>query len=206
MKRALIVVDLQNDFCPGGALAVSHGDEIVPIINDLMAREYFDLIVATQDWHPANHLSFASQHGKTPGEMIELNGQTPVLWPDHCVESTPGAELVSELETSRIARIFQKGQKREVDSYSGFFDNDHQTETGLGGYLKTENVDEVFVCGLATDYCVKYSALDAKALGFATHLFEDASRGVNLQSDDVEKAVQEMKDAGVLVVQSTELT
>ena len=206
MKRALIVVDLQNDFCPGGALAVSHGDEIVPIINDLMAREYFDLIVATQDWHPANHLSFASQHGKTPGEMIELNGQTPVLWPDHCVESTPGAELVSELETSRIARIFQKGQKREVDSYSGFFDNDHQTETGLGGYLKTENVDEVFVCGLATDYCVKYSALDAKALGFATHLIEDASRGVNLQSDDVEKAVQEMKDAGVLVVQSTELT
>ena len=206
MKRALIVVDLQNDFCPGGALAVSHGDEIVPIINDLMAREYFDLIVATQDWHPANHLSFASQHGKTPGEMIELNGQTQVLWPDHCVESTPGAELVSELETSRIARIFQKGQKREVDSYSGFFDNDHQTETGLGGYLKTENVDEVFVCGLATDYCVKYSALDAKALGFATHLIEDASRGVNLQSDDVEKAVQEMKDAGVLVVQSTELT
>ena len=206
MKRALIVVDLQNDFCPGGALAVSHGDEIVPIINDLMAREHFDLIVATQDWHPANHLSFASQHGKTPGEMIELNGQTQVLWPDHCVERTPGAELVSELETSRIARIFQKGQKREVDSYSGFFDNDHQTETGLGGYLKTENVDEVFVCGLATDYCVKYSALDAKALGFATHLIEDASRGVNLQSDDVEKAVQEMKDAGVLVVQSTELT
>ena len=206
MKRALIVVDVQNDFGPGGALAVSRGDEIVPIINDLMAREYFDLIVATQDWHPANHLSFASQHGKTPGEMIVLNGQTQVLWPDHCVESTPGAELVSELETSRIARIFQKGQKREVDSYSGFFDNDHQTETGLGGYLKTENVDEVFVCGLATDYCVKYSALDAKALGFATHLIEDASRGVNLQSDDVEKAVQEMKDAGVLVVQSTELT
>ena len=205
MKRALIVVDVQNDFCPGGALAVSHGDEIVPIINGLMAREYFDLIVATQDWHPANHLSFASQHGKTPGEMIELNGVPQVLWPEHCVENTGGAELVEALKTSRIARIFQKGQKREVDSYSGFFDNDHQTETGLGDYLKSENINMVFVCGLATDYCVKYSALDAKALGFETTLIEDASSGVNLGSDDVEKAIGELKAAGVLIAQSADL-
>ena len=205
MKRALIIVDVQNDFCPGGALAVPQGDEVVPIINRLTQSGYFDVIVATQDWHPSDHLSFASQHGKTPGELIELNGQPQVMWPDHCVENSRGAELVSNLESSRITRIFQKGQKREVDSYSGFFDNDHQTETGLGEYLKSQQVGEVFVCGLATDYCVKYSALDAKALGFKTSLIEDASRGVNLNDGDVEKAVEEMKANGVLVVQSTDL-
>ena len=123
MKLALIVVDVQNDFCPGGALAVSEGDVVIPIINALMQSAYFDLIVATQDWHPANHSSFASQHGKQIGEMIELNGAPQVLWPDHCVESTPGAGLVENLDQSRIARIFQKGQKRHVDSYSGFFEN-----------------------------------------------------------------------------------
>lgn len=205
MKRALIIVDIQNDFCPGGALAVPQGDQVVPVINRLMQSGSFDVIVATQDWHPANHLSFASQHGKTPGELIELNGRPQVMWPDHCVENSSGAELVSNLESSRITQIFQKGQKREVDSYSGFFDNDHQTETGLGEYLKNQQVSEVFVCGLATDYCVKYSALDALALGFKTSLIEDASRGVNLNDGDVEKAVEEMKANGVLVVQSTDL-
>ena len=170
-----------------------------------MQSEYFDLIVATQDFHPANHLSFASQHGKTPGEIIELNGAPQVLWPDHCVESTPGAELATDLKTDKIARTVQKGQKRGVDSYSGFFDNDHRTETGLGEYLKNENVDEVYVCGLATDYCVKYSALDARALGFETFLIEDASRGVNLQSEDSQKAIEELKAAGIRVVQSRDL-
>jgi len=205
MKRALIVVDVQNDFCPGGALAVPEGDAVVPIINLLMQSKCFDLIVATQDWHPANHLSFASQHGKSPGEVIELNGAPQILWPDHCVENTRGAEMVSRLESSRIARIFQKGQKREVDSYSGFFDNDHQTETGLGAYLKNENVDQVYICGLATDYCVKFSALDAKALGFETFLIDDASRGVNLKEGDVERAVAELAAKGVLPLPSGDL-
>ena len=205
MKRALIVVDVQNDFCPGGALAVPEGDAVVPIINRLMQSGRFDLIVATQDWHPANHLSFASQHGKSPGEVIELNGAPQILWPDHCVENTRGAEMVSRLESSRIARIFQKGQKREVDSYSGFFDNDHQTETGLGAYLKNENVDQVYVCGLATDYCVKFSAHDAMALGFETFLIDDASRGVNLKAGDVAGAVAELAAKGVLPLSSGDL-
>jgi nicotinamidase/pyrazinamidase len=201
MKRALIIVDVQNDFCPGGALAVPEGDAVVPIINRLAQSEYFDLVVATQDWHPQNHLSFASQHGgKAPGDVIELNGAPQVLWPDHCVQNSRGAEFVADLKTENLNRIFQKGEKREVDSYSGFYDNDHCTSSGLGEYLKEQGVTDVYVCGLATDYCVKYSALDAQQLGFRTFLIEDASRGVNLQTGDVEKAIEEMRSAGVEIV------
>lgn len=206
MKRALIIVDVQNDFCPGGALAVPEGDAIVPIINALQASEYFDLVVATQDFHPANHLSFASQHvGKNIGELIELNGHRQVLWPDHCVQNSSGAKLHPDLEAERIARVFQKGEKQNVDSYSGFFDNDHQSETGLGAYLKAEHMGEVYVCGLATDYCVKYSALDSVALGFKTFMIEDAARGVNLKPGDVQDAIDEMKAAAVKIVQSNTL-
>lgn len=202
--KALIIVDVQNDFCPGGALAVREGDRVVPIINSLQPQ--FDLVVATQDWHPADHLSFAANHqGKSPGDRIELNGKPQVLWPDHCVQNSEGAAFVAELNTGHIARVFQKGTHRAVDSYSGFFDNDHVHATGLADYLREQNADEVYVCGLATDYCVKFSALDARSLGFPTFLIEDASRGVELQEGDVRRAIEEMRAAGVQVVQSADL-
>lgn len=199
--RTLLIIDMQNDFCPGGALAVNEGDTIVPIINAL--QPHFDLVVATQDWHPANHKSFASQWGKTPGEFIELGGAPQILWPDHCVQGTRGAELVAELETGLIARVFHKGTDIQVDSYSGFFDNHHAHATGLGEYLKEMGVSEVYVCGLATDYCVKFTAIDARSLGFDTFLIEEACRGVELNPGDSERAVQEMQSAGVTVVQSS---
>src|SRR6266568_4122050 len=169
----LILVDIQNDFVPGGALPVKEGDQIVPIVNRLQSR--FDLVVATQDWHPLNHGSFAANHpGKKPGDVIELDGLQQILWPVHCVQNTPGAALVPSLGASRVARIFQKGTDPEIDSYSGFFDNDHRKATGLGEWLKAKSVSEVYICGLATDYCVKFTALDAVRLGFKTHLIEDA--------------------------------
>jgi nicotinamidase/pyrazinamidase len=202
--KALIIVDVQNDFCPGGALAVADGDAVVPIINRM--APHFDLVVATQDWHPAQHASFASNHpGRKVGEIINLNGHPQVLWPDHCVQGSEGAELHGELYNEPIARVFQKGTDVGVDSYSGFFDNDHHTATGLGDYLRTHGVGEVFVCGLATDYCVKFTALDARNLGFETTLIADACRGVNLAPGDVERAVEEMRAAGVKVVNSDEI-
>ena len=204
MTRALILVDIQNDFVPGGALAVAEGDRIVPVVNRL--QEQFDLIVATQDWHPANHGSFASQHpAKKPGDVIDLNGLPQVLWPDHCVQHTHGAEFHPDLDMQRVAKIFQKGIDPEIDSYSGFFDNGHRRGTGLAEYLKSANVDEVFVCGLATDYCVKYTALDARQLGFKTTLVADASRGVNLEPGDVDAAIDQMRAAGVAVISSTQV-
>lgn len=203
--RALVLVDVQNDFCPGGALPVSEGDRVVPLANGL--QSCFDLVVATQDWHPATHESFAANHeGKNPGEVIDLHGLSQVLWPVHCVQNSPGAEFVAALDTSSVARVFQKGTDSEIDSYSGFYDNGHRKATGLGDYLKEQGVDEVYVCGLATDYCVKFTALDARQLGFETFLIEDASRGVNLQPGDVRRAVEEMKAAGVHIVQSRDIT
>ncbi len=203
--KTLILVDIQNDFCPGGALAVPAGDEVVAVANRL--QEKFDLVVATQDWHPPDHASFASQHeGREIGELIELGGQAQVLWPDHCVQNTPGAQLHPRLDVSKIDRVFQKGEDREIDSYSGFFDNDHRHATGLGEYLKSQGAHQVYVCGLATDYCVKFTALDAQQLGFETFLVADACRGVNLNGEDVENALREMQAAGVLVVQSEEIT
>ena len=194
--NALIVVDLQNDFCPGGALPVPEGDRIVAVINQLQRR--FDLVVATQDWHPANHGSFAANHaGKKPGDTIELAGRPQVLWPTHCVQDTPGAEFHPQFDTSRIARVFRKGVDSDVDSYSGFFDNGRRKSTGLGEYLKEQGVDSVYVCGLATDYCVKFTALDAVQLGFETFLIADACRGVNLKPGDVTHAVEEMLANGV---------
>ncbi len=201
--KALIIVDLQNDFCPGGALAVKEGDHVVPVINKLQPQ--FDLIVATQDWHPKDHLSFARNHGKSIGEVIELEGMKQVLWPDHCVQNTRGAQLVDGLDKKRIDRVFQKGTDKRIDSYSGFFDNGHKKATGLGDYLKQKNVKEVYVTGLATDYCVKFTALDAAQLGFKTTVIEDACRGVNLNEDDVPRAIAEMKQAGVEIITSKEL-
>ena len=199
--KALILVDLQNDFCPGGALAVPEGDVVIPLANAL--QKHFDLVVATQDWHPRDHASFASNHpGKEIGEVIELGGLPQVLWPDHCVQNTPGAELVSRLDPGALGidRVFQKGTDRNIDSYSGFFDNGHRKATGLGDYLKSKGVTHVYTCGLATDYCVKFTALDAVQLGFRTHLFASASRGVNLKPGDVDRAIEEMKRAGVEIL------
>jgi len=196
--NALIITDVQNDFCPGGALAIHEGDRIVPQVNRLRTR--FDLVVATQDWHPRGHGSFAANHpGKKIGEVIDLNGLPQILWPVHCVENTPGAEFHPGLDRRRIARVFHKGADPGIDSYSAFFDNGHRKATGLGEYLKERGIDEVYFCGLATDYCVKFSALDAVDLGFKTCVIEDACRGVNLQPGDVERAIAEMRAKGVEV-------
>lgn len=204
MKRALILVDIQNDFIPGGALAVAEGDRIVPIANRVQSA--FDLVVATQDWHPANHGSFASQHpGRKPGDVIDLNGIAQVLWPDHCVQGSKGAEFHPRLDASRIARIFQKGVDPEIDSYSGFFDNGHRRGTGLAEYLRSKHVTDVYIAGLATDYCVKFTSLDARTLGLRTFVIEDACRGVNLAPGDSATALDQMRAAGVNVVTSDDL-
>jgi nicotinamidase/pyrazinamidase len=199
--RALILVDIQNDFVPGGALAVPGGDEIVPLANRL--QSHFRVVVATQDWHPAAHGSFAANHaGRKPGDVVELAGLEQILWPVHCVQNTPGAAFVAELDISRVAQVFQKGTDPDIDSYSGFFDNGRRRATGLGDYLKQHNVRQVYVLGLATDYCVKFTALDARQLGFETFLILDACRGVELKPGDVAAAVNEMRDAGVHMVYS----
>ena len=204
MKRALILVDIQNDFVPGGALAVAEGDKVVPVANRIQSA--FDLIVATQDWHPANHGSFASQHpGTKPGDVIDLNGIAQVLWPDHCVQRSRGAEFHPGLETRRIAAVFQKGVDPEIDSYSGFFDNGHRRGTGLAEYIRSRNVTDVYIAGLATDYCVKFTALDARSLGLNVFIVEDACRGVNLNPGDSAAAIDQMQAAGVHAITSDDL-
>jgi nicotinamidase/pyrazinamidase len=200
--RALILIDIQNDFLPGGALPVPEGDRIVPIVNHLQSR--FDLVVATQDWHPPNHGSFAANHpGRKTGEVIELNGLKQILWPIHCVQNTAGAAFAPGVETHHIDKLFQKGTDPATDSYSGFFDNGRRKATGLDEYLRGQGIDEIFLAGLATDYCVKFTALDAVNLGYKTHLIEDACRGVNLHPDDIVQAISEMQRTGVQVMHST---
>jgi len=203
LTRALIAVDLQNDFCPGGALAVKEGDRVIPLINRLQGK--FPLVIATQDWHPPDHLSFASNHRKKPGEIIQLNGQEQVLWPDHCVQGTKGAELVKTFDTSKVEKVFHKGTDKQIDSYSCFFDNGHLRSTGLGEHLKHKGVTEVCLAGLATDYCVKYSALDAVGLGFQVTVIEDACRGVELEPGDSKRALEHLERAGVRVIRSQEI-
>lgn len=203
MTMALILVDVQNDFCPGGSLPVPGGFDVIPVINTL--QPLFELIIATKDWHPKDHSSFAVNHGKQPYETIELDGMTQVLWPAHCIQNSKGAEFVRGLNTSKIAEIFYKGVDSAIDSYSGFFDNGHKRDTGLGDYLKQRGIKEVYVVGLATDYCVKWTALDAKGFGFDTTVILDACRGVNLKGGDVDRAIDEMKQAGIAIVQSAVL-
>ena len=199
--NCLVLVDLQNDFLPGGALAVPNGDDVIPIANQL--QKHFPLVVATQDWHPPTHGSFAANHpGRKVFEQIELNGFPQTLWPVHCVQGTPGAELAASLHRDKIARVFPKGTDPSIDSYSGLFDNGHRKSTGLGEWLKAQGVTDVFVCGLATDYCVKFTALDAAKAGFKTHLIEDACRGVNLAPHDVKRAIEEMRSAGITMTKS----
>ena len=201
---ALLLIDLQNDFCPGGPLAVPEGDLVIPIANRL--AESFDLVVATQDWHPLHHGSFAANHpDRTPGDRIELDGLEQILWPTHCVQDTPGAEFHPQLNLGRVTRVFRKGTDPKVDSYSGFFDNGRRATTGLGDYLQEQGVRRVYVCGLATDYCVAFSALDAAELGFETYVVEDACRGVNLAPGDVDRTLMDLRNLGVRIITSEEI-
>jgi len=202
--RALILVDIQNDFLPGGALAVPEGDRVIAVANALMPR--FSLVVATQDWHPPDHGSFAGNHpGRAPGEVITLAGLQQVLWPTHCVQGTRGAEFAGTLAREPVAQIFVKGVDPEVDSYSGFFDNGRRRSTGLGEFLRAHEVREAVVLGLATDYCVKFTALDALSLGMHATLVEDGCRGVELQAGDVARALAEVQAAGGVVRRSADL-
>jgi len=196
--NALILVDLQNDFMPGGALPVPDGDAVVPVANRVLPL--FDLVVATQDWHPADHISFASQHaGARPGDRVKLNEAEQVLWPDHCIQGSHGAELHRDLDRRRIHHVVQKGFRRPVDSYSGLLD-DRRQPTGLHELLRANNITDVYVMGLATDYCVKHTALDAAALGFRTHLIAEGCRGVDLNPGDVQRALAHLASAGVEII------
>lgn len=204
MNAALVIVDVQRDFLPGGALPVPEGDRVVPVANALSPR--FELVVATQDWHPSDHGSFASRHpGKRPGDVVDLAGLPQVLWPDHCVEGTPGADFAPGLDLSRIHEVVRKGTDASIDSYGGFFDNGRRKATGLEGILRARGVEEITILGLATDYCVKVTALDARRLGFATRIVLDGVRGVDLAPGDSERAVEEMRAAGVEAVRAAEV-
>ncbi len=202
--KALIVVDVQNDFLPGGALGVPGGDEVIGVINRIAGR--FELVVATQDWHPPDHGSFADNHpGRRVGEVIDLNGLQQVLWPVHCVAGTPGAALAAALDASRVEKVFHKGTDAGIDSYSAMYDNAHRRSTGLAEFLHGRGVTDAYIAGLATDYCVKFTALDAVGEGFEVFVVADACRGVDLQPGDVARAVEEMKSAGVRVLTSADL-
>jgi len=202
--KALIIVDLQNDFLPGGALPVPHGDEVIPIANE--TQSYFDLVLATQDWHPPDHGSFAADHpGKKPGDRVMLDGIEQILWPVHCVQNTHGAEFASSFDTSRIAHVFHKGTERNIDSYSTFFDNVHRRHTGLAHYLEKRGIKDIYLMGLALDYCVKYSTLDARQLGLNTHVIVDGCRGIELEPGDIDRALDEMKHVGAVLLKSNDL-
>lgn len=199
--RALILVDLQYDFLPGGALAVPHGDETLSVAGRLAPR--FEAVVATQDWHPPEHESFAANHpGAAPGQTIDLDGIQQVLWPAHCVQGTRGAELHDSIDQGKLAAVFRKGTDRRIDSYSGFFDDGRRKATGLGDWLAERGVRQLYVMGLATDYCVKATVLDALRLGLEVWVIEDGCRAVELQPGDGERALREMRGFGATVIHS----
>ncbi len=199
-ERALLVIDVQNDFCPGGALEVPDGDAVVPVVNALMER--FSVVVLTQDWHPVDHSSFASAHpGRQPFETVEMPYGPQILWPDHCVQGTAGADFHPDLDTTAGQAVVRKGFRRDVDSYSAFFENDHATPTGLAGYLKARGVTEVLLCGLATDFCVGFSALDAVGCGFSATVIEDACRAIDLDGSLADMR-RRWAEAGVSTVTS----
>lgn len=203
-KEALILVDIQKDFSSEGALPTRRGEEIVPLVNDLM--DHFDLVIATKDWHPEVHGSFAANHpDHEVGEVIDLDGLEQQLWPMHCVQNSAGAEFINGLQTENIEAVFKKGLDPSIDSYSGFFDNDHRRPTGLNAFLQDKNVNSVFIAGLATDVCVKYTALDAVKLNYDTHVIIDACRGVAGEQNDIVSALQQMEDKGVSIVESSEV-
>jgi len=198
--NALLIVDMQNDFCPGGALAVPEGDEIVPLINDL--AETYDHVIQTQDWHPAGHQSFASVHeGHDPLDVIEVEYGPQTLWPDHCIQGSEGAEFHPDLDTSQTELIIRKGFRPQIDSYSAFFENDDETPTGLTGYLRERGIDTLVVVGLAADFCVKWSAVDGVKQGFDVYVVEDATRGIDADGS-LADAWEEMNKTGVQIVSS----
>ena len=192
--EALLVIDMQVDFMPGGSLAVAEGDSIVPLINQL--GHGFSEVILTQDWHPARHISFGSTHGKQPFvDTVEADYGTQSLWPDHTLQQTPGAALHPQLHLPHAGLILRKGFRRNVDSYSAFLENDHRTSTGLAGYLRDRNLTRLFLCGLAWDYCVGFSALDGKALGFDVTVITDAVRGI--QPESMDAMTRRWQDAGI---------
>lgn len=195
---SLLLIDIQNDFLPGGALAVADGNEVVSVANRLMPE--YDLVVATQDWHPRGHASFASQYPERhAGEIIDLDGLDQILWPVHCVQGTSGANFAPDLNITAMDHVIQKGTDPRIDSYSGFFDNARRKATGLEDYLRDKGVEEVHLVGLATDYCVKFTALDAIDLGFRTVVLTEGIRGVDLQPGDCQRAIEEMQNAGIVI-------
>jgi nicotinamidase/pyrazinamidase len=200
---ALIIVDMQNDFMPGGPLGVQGAEQLIPLINEL--SPHFSFVIATQDWHPSDHMSFAANHpGKKVGEWIDLKGVPQILWPVHCVKNTPGSEIVSGLNKKHFTCNFYKGTDQWIDSYSAFFDNARARSTGLGDYLTSRQIKELFICGVATDYCVLYTTLDALDLGFSVTVIEDACRGINLKSGDVERALIAMQEKGAHLITTKE--
>ena len=197
--KALVIVDMENDFMPGGALGVAHADELIPIINQLIPK--FSLVIASQDLHPADHISFAASHpGKKPGDHIKVKDFDQVLWPIHCVRNTYGAETVAGLHKEKIARFFNKGTDKNIDSYSAFFDNARLKSTGLGDYLKSRGVTDIYLAGIATDYCILYSSLDAIDLGFNVYVIIDACRPINLKPHDEDRAIEAIVARGGKIV------
>lgn len=204
LSNSLIITDVQVDFCPGGALAVNGGNEIVPLINRIMKN--FNRIVATQDWHPQNHRSFASNHrGKSPYDTITIDGIEQVLWPDHCVQGTEGSNLHPQLNIEPVHLLIRKGTDYRIDSYSTFFENDRKTATGLSGYLTSLNVTDVYLCGLATDFCVFYSAMDSTKLGFKTHVILDACRGIDVPPGRINECIGAMKANKITIINSGDI-
>ena len=198
--KTLLIIDVQNDFCPGGALAVPGGDTIIPVINSLIPG--FNAVIQTQDWHPEGHHSFASSHeGKDPYDTVEMDYGDQVLWPDHCVQGTRGAEFHPDLNTTKTEVIIRKGFRKEIDSYSTFYENDQKTPTGLTGYLRERGISEIYVAGLATDFCVKWSVIDGLKEEFTVHVIEDAVKGIDMDGS-VEQAWKEMKGAGAEITTS----
>jgi nicotinamidase/pyrazinamidase len=202
-NKALIITDVQNDFCPGGALPVENGDQVVPIINEISGS--FHKVIATQDWHPYNHISFATIHAKEPYQTIETNHGNQKLWPDHCVQGTSGAGFHKDLNIRPVDLIIRKGTNPGIDSYSTFLENDKQTETGLIYYLNGMNIKEIYLTGLATDYCVYYSALDALRYGLKVFVILDACRGVNEPENNIQKAIDDMQSQGIEIMKHSDL-
>jgi len=202
--KALLLVDIQKDFCPGGALPVPEGDRVVAVANEL--QRHVDLVVATRDWHPADHCSFAANHpGRAVGDVVEVEGLSQFLWPVHCVRDSDGAEFAPGLAVDGVDHVVDKGTSSAIDSFSGFYDNGHRESTGLADYLREHGVTEVLICGLATDYCVKFTALDAVAEGFATTVVVDGCRGVNVRPGDVDRALADVEAAGCRLVGSEQV-